>query len=248
MWFKEYGWKRNPFSIKINTNLFGLEDKKRDLMNYIQSGDICWLTGPTGVGKSSVLKWVEKNLKNHKIFYIDATAISSLFSITNFLMNKTPFFKRLTGKKFPSDTVLLVDESQECNKELIKALKLHWDHKNIKSIVITQIEDLDNFNESFRDRIGKRIIRLEKIPNSYAHELINFRTEGKNPFDKTSIQYITEKAGNRPRKILELCEIVCSKMAGKKKFINIFDTESILEGQVKLEPPKLELKSKRSRK
>ena len=237
-WFKEYGWKQNPFSIKANPKLFGLENKKTDLFNYIQGGDMCWLTGPTGVGKSSALKWIESNLKNHNVFYIDAASIQPNFSITKFLTKKNSFFNKLTGNKFPKNTVILMDESKECDEELIKALKLHWDHKNIKSIVVTQIESLDNFNESFRDRIGKRIIKLGKISKSDAHELIKFRTENKNPFDKTSMEYIIEKAEYKPRKILELCEIVCAKMAGKKRFINIFDTESILKEPIKLEPPK----------
>lgn len=247
-WFKEYGWKQNPFSIKANINLFGIENKKRDLLNYIQGGDICWLTGPTGVGKSSLLKWMESNTKNHNILYIDAASIQQSFSITKFLMKKNSFFNKLTGKKFPANAVILVDESQECNEELIKALKLHWDHKNIKSIVITQIDNLNNFTESFKDRIGKRIIKLGKISKSDAYELIKFRTQNKNPFDKASMEYIVEKADYRPRKILELCEIVCAKVSGKKRFINIFDTESILK-EPKLEPPKLKLsKPKKSRK
>jgi len=239
MWFKEYGWKQNPFSIKANTTLFGTENKKKDLLNFIQSGDICWLTGTTGVGKSSLLKWIEKDLKSHNVYYIDAASVQSSFSITKFLTSKNSIFNKLAGNKFPKNTVILVDESQECNKELVKALKLHWDHKNIKSIVVTQIKNLDNFNPSFKDRIGKRVITMGNISKSDAFELINFRAGDKNPFDKASMEYLIEQAECRPRKILELCEIVCAKMAGKKRFINIFDTEAILKEPIRLEPPKM---------
>jgi len=239
MWFKEYGWKQNPFSIKSNTKLFGLEEKKKEVINYIQSGDICWLTGITGVGKSSLLKWIEENLKNNKIYYLDAASVQPSFSITKYLTSKNSFFNKLTGNKFPKNTIILVDESQECNKELIKALKLHWDHKNIKSIVVTQIGSLNNFNISFQDRIGKRVVKLGNVSKSDACELIKFRAGDKNPFDKASMEYLIEQAECRPRKILELCEIVCTKMAGKKRFINIFDTETILKEPFKLEPPKM---------
>jgi len=239
MWFKEYGWKENPFSIKSNTTLFGIESKKKHLLNFIQSGDICWLTGTTGVGKSSILKWIEKNLKSHSVYYIDAASVQPSFSITKYLTNKNSIFNKIAGNKFPRNTVILVDESQECNKELVKALKLHWDHKNIKSIVVTQIDNLNNFNLSFKDRIGKRIITMGKISKSDACELIKFRAGDKNPFDKASMEYLIEQAECRPRKILELCEITCAKMAGKKRFINIFDTEAMLKEPIRLEPPKM---------
>ena len=239
MWFKEYGWKENPFSIKSNTNLFGIESKKKHLLNFIQSGDICWLTGTTGVGKSSILKWIEKNLKSHSVYYIDAASVQPSFSITKYLTNKSSIFNKIAGNKFPKNTVILVDESQECNKELVKALKLHWDHKNIKSIVVTQIDNLNNFNISFKDRIGKRIITMGNISKSDACELIKFRAGDKNPFDKASMEYLIEQAECRPRKILELAEIVCAKMAGKKRFINIFDTEAMLKEPTILEPPKM---------
>ena len=85
MWYKQYGWKENPFSIKTNTGLIGLEAKKVELLNYIKSGDICFLNGPTGVGKTSLLKWLEKNLKHHKIIYIDAAGIQENFSLSQYL-------------------------------------------------------------------------------------------------------------------------------------------------------------------
>ncbi|HLC58094.1 MAG TPA: ATP-binding protein [Candidatus Nanoarchaeia archaeon] len=238
MWYDYYGWKANPFSIKTSTELIGLDNKKQELIQYVNNGDVCFLNGPTGVGKTSLLRWLEKNLKNHKVLYIDAAGIQSGFSLTNYLKKQNTLFNRLRGKDFPKNTVILVDESQDCDEELLKALKLHWDHNHIKSIVITQISpQLDKFSESFRHRIGERIILVGQLTSSQGYDLISLRACNKNPFDKSAIEAILEYSNHIPRKILENTEMVCMKMAGKKnQSINAFDVEDCLSKKPDFQP------------
>jgi len=240
MWHEQYGWKDNPFSIKTSTDLIGLEGKKQELLNYIRAGDVCFLNGPTGVGKTSLLKWLEKNLKHHKLIYIDAAGINEDFSLAKYLKNKAGFIGKLTGKEFPKNTVVLVDESQDCNPEFLKALKLHWDHNHIKSIVVTQINPELNFSESFRNRIGNRIIPIGRLSSSEGYELISLRTNNKNPFDKSAIEAILEYSHYIPRKILETCEIACMKLQGKNP-INAFDIEEILSPHKKQKIGEIEI-------
>lgn len=231
MWYAAFGWKENPFSIKTNTRLFGLDSKKTELINYILSSDICFLNGPTGVGKSSLMKLIEKELKNHKVIYLDAAEVEEGFSITKYLQKSNNIWNKLAGKKFPDNVVILLDESQECDTELVKALKLHWDHDNIKSIVITQINpNLDGFSESFKSRIGNRIVKIDRIPKSDAFNLLDFRTKNKNPFENPAVEAIIEYSDYNPRKILETCEIICAKLYKKKtKNINVSDVKNILK-------------------
>ena len=77
--------KENPFSIKSNPHIIGLEKEKRLLIKYIKNGDISSLTGPLGIGKSSLLLWLKANLNQHNVFYIDAADIKKDFSIKEFL-------------------------------------------------------------------------------------------------------------------------------------------------------------------
>jgi len=114
-------------------------------------------------------------------------------------------------------------------EELVKALKLHWDHNHIKSIVITQINpNLNGFSDSFKHRIGKRVVVIGKLTKSEGYDLIKLRIQDKNPFDKSAIEAILENSGYIPRKILENCELVCAKTAGKKLSLNAFDVEKAL--------------------
>ena len=135
MWYKSFGWQENPFSIKTNTNLIGVNERKKELINYILSGDICFLNGPTGVGKSSMLRLVRKELKRHKVIYIDAAGVDDNFSITKHLQKFTPIWHKIAGKRFPPNSVILLDESQECDEELVKALKF-----NDEDVIIEEID------------------------------------------------------------------------------------------------------------
>jgi len=224
--------RENPFSVKANPNVVGFSQEKGLLIQYIKNGDICFLTGPLGIGKSSLLLWLKDNLNPHHVFYIDAADVEKDFSIKEFLKKSKKGFDLF--RAYPKNTVVLLDESQDCDYELQKALKLHWDHGHIKSIVITQINQLENFSDSFRDRIGKRVIKLGKLKKSDAINLINSRLKNKKLFDTKVIEKIIEAAGYIPRKILEFCELVHLKNKDKKK-IKLIDVKKILKEKSKKE-------------
>jgi len=177
------------------------------------------------------MKLIEKELKNHKVIYLDAAEVDEGFSITKYLQKSNNIWNKLAGKKFPDNVVILLDESQECDADLVKALKLHWDHDNIKSIVITQINpNLDGFSESFKSRIGNRIVKIDRIPKSDAFNLVDFRTKNKSPFENPAVEAIIEYSDYNPRKILETCEIICGKLYKKKtKNINVSDVKNVLK-------------------
>ncbi|MDP3027224.1 MAG: AAA family ATPase [Nanoarchaeota archaeon] len=231
--------KENPFYIKANPNVIGFEKQKKFLIQYIKNGDVCFLTGPTGIGKSSLLLWIKNNLNLYNVFYIDAADVEKSFGIKEFLKNSRRGFDRF--RTYPKNTVVLLDESQDCDYELQKALKLHWDHGHIKSIVITQIsQNLKNFSDSFKDRIGKRVIELDELNKFDAINLINLRLRNKKLFDEKAIEKIIEIADYMPRKILEFCELVYLKNKDKKK-IELVDVKKVLK-----EKNKKQRKSKQS--
>ncbi len=229
MWYERYGFKENPFSVKANSNIVGVEKQKNLIKDYILSGDMCFLLGGNGTGKSSLLYWLKESLNGFKVLYIDAAQVDKNFNLSNFLKSNLTIFERIKRKKFPDKAVVLLDESQEAGDELVKALKMHWDHNNIRSVVVTQInKEAGKFSESFRDRVGERRVVMEKISKSDAYDMINKRVSEKNPFEKEALELIFEKSDYTPRKILENCEILCVKLQDKEGKINAFDVEQNL--------------------
>ncbi|MDP2907980.1 MAG: ArsR family transcriptional regulator [Nanoarchaeota archaeon] len=220
--------KSNPFSIQPNPNLVGMDQERDKLLKYVSNNSICFLNGPPGVGKSSLLSWVKENLKGYKPIYLDAKDVDEYFDLKRHLKDNTFFLRRWLGK-YAKNIVILLDEAQASDKKLIDSLEVLWNQAMIKSIVITQIKPhLTNYPESFKNRLGDRVIRLGRLNTIRAHEMITQRTDGRHPFTDEAIALISEKADYVPRKILELCEIILIESEGKKKITeadvsNVFD-------------------------
>ncbi len=230
MWYNRYSWSRNPFSAKYSTQLVGFEKQKQLLSDYISSGDLCILTGEAGTGKTSLLKWLQNNLKGHRILYLSAEGIEESFDLRKY----TRSFLR--QKK----TVLLLDEAQFCDEGIRAQLKTLWDQGKIKSAVITQPNaDLATYSESIQSRIGNRVIKLKKMQPEIAKELISLRTDGNSPFTEDMIEEITVASNYNPRKILENCEAVC--IAHKGKEITMQGVKEVIEQKRKEALMNLEL-------
>jgi len=238
MWYKEYSWKFNPFTIKPSPDIIGYDSEREKLVNYISSGDICFLVGKPGVGKTSLLKWLENSVKKHFVIYLNMEVMDKNFRIQKFLYEHTKFSRRLFGLEFPKNPVFLLDESAIIDEDFRHALKLHFDENHIKSIVFAQPGEEADIPEGFRNRVGNRIVKLEKLKEEIAFDLIKKRCGKFCPFTEGAITFIAEKSNYLPRKILENCESICINMKGKKE-ININDVQFVLrikpEEKTKLE-------------
>jgi len=149
------------------------------------------------------------------------------FSIRKFLNDRTRFSRKLFGLKHPKNAVFLLDESKGINEEFRNALKLHFDENHIKSIIFCQ-QDNPEIPENFKERIGNRIITLNKLSEEKAFELVKKRCGKISPFTEGAVNFIIDKSGYIPRKILENCEKIGMAMKGKKE-ITINDAQSILK-------------------
>ena len=227
MWYNEYGWKTNPFIIKPSPVIINFESEKEKLLNYINSGDICFLIGKPGSGKTSLLKWIENNTRKHFTVYLNMETIDKNFSIKKFLYDHTKLSRRILGLEFPKNAVFLLDESAVINEEFRNALKLHFDENHIKSIVFTQSGDEPEIPEAFKNRVGSRIIKVEKLKEEIAFEFVKKRCGKICPFTEGAISFFTEKSSYNPRKILETCENICINMRGKKE-ITINDVQNVM--------------------
>ncbi len=94
MWFKAYNWEENPFSIKPNRHLVGMEGEKKRVVEYIQGSTISLLTGSIGTGKTSLLKYIRTELgKKHRIVYLNAEEIDEFFQMKRYIDDCRTFFE-----------------------------------------------------------------------------------------------------------------------------------------------------------
>jgi hypothetical protein len=218
-WFEQLGFKENPLDVRPSPLLVGLERQEEQLVNHILKGEVCFLNGLTGSGKSSMLMRVQKNLKNHSFIYLDAQELPKNFDLEEELKKKRNFFDRITLKEFPSKTpVLIIDEFQATDKNIILDARAKWENPNekrIKSIIIAQISKyLKNVTPAFKERLGSRIIELPTLDDEEMKEILKLRLENKrganyyNKLHNEALNLLVACADGNPRKLLEYADMI----------------------------------------
>ena len=229
MWYKKYRWKHNPFSIRVNPGIFvGLGNERKKLASFVEGGNIVLIVGGRGVGKTSLLKWLENRLKRHTCFYLNAEEIKDGFNIEEFLIANKTFLR-----KYPKRAILLIDESQRIGDWFRVEAQSLWEKGIIKSLVLVHDglapdgSDIKEFPVNLKNRVGDRIVHLKKLSKEDSYDLIRIRCGKYNPFDELAMDEIIKKSNGNPRKILENCEKVC--IESDKEKISKYEAEKILK-------------------
>ncbi|MFC1648632.1 AAA family ATPase [Nanoarchaeota archaeon] len=217
-WYHEMGFDANPLDVRPNPKLVGLELEEKRLRNHIEKGEICFLNGLTGSGKSSLLKKLQEEMKGHKFIYLDAQDLPRSFNIEEELGKKRSFFDRITLKKFPAQSpVLIIDEFQDTHPDIVLQARSKWENPNerrIKSIVIAQIDKrLKNVTPSFKERIGNRMVTLPTLTDNEMSEILKKRLKSgrKNYYNKLhseAVNLLVAVADGNPRRLLEYTDSI----------------------------------------
>jgi len=218
-WYEQLGFKENPLDMRPNPLLIGLERQEEQLINHILKGDICFLNGLTGSGKSSLLMRIQKNLKNHTFLYLDAQELPDDFSIEEALKDKRSLLDKIRLKEWPSKPpVVIIDEFQATDKSIILNARAKWENptdNKIKSIVIAQIsKQLKNVTPAFKERLGNKIITLPTLDDEEMREIVKMRLmsrRGTNYYNKLhneALNLLVACADGNPRRLLEYTEML----------------------------------------
>lgn len=218
-WYKELNFDANPLDARPNPNLVGLDEEAERLKNHILKEELCFLNGLTGSGKTSLLLKIQNELKRYKFMYLDAQDLPKDFNLEEELKNQRSFFDRITFKQFPrKKPVLFIDEFQSTNPNLILEARGKWESQDskIKAVVIAQISrHLKNVSESFKDRLGNRIITLKPLDDDDMKKILEKRLYNeKNKFNyikklnEDAVDLIIKVADGNARRLLEYTDMV----------------------------------------
>ena len=263
--FSKWGWKENPFVLKIDSKLFvGYKDQVDAVKNHIDNKHkIAVITGKTGAGKSTFLKWLESKYDANKLYvskppekaedFVDI--FTDIFGLGFFdkLLNRKPSLYNLPGyinKKLKDEhLVFLVDESHETNKEVLEWLRVLTDQIDSVSLVMAGMPVLEDKIRSELETLDQRIttrINLNALEKDEVRELIKKRIENAGgtdikPFTEDAISKIYEKTGGFPREVLKFCDRLVNSAV--EKGVDVIDDGLISEHReiqlpnVRLEEP-----------
>lgn len=209
IWYKELGFYNNPFSIKplaFHEEIIGYDVDV--VFNKIQNGEVIFLEGDYGKGKTAILKKIIRKFGGHKnLIYYSCNRTESSIDCDKLIKDRHGFL----GSIFSDDNnlILLLDEAQDLSTEDSEKL-IEYYGKNFKSIVFVGSDfEKVSFSSSLAKLIGQNIIRLGDLTEEDAINIIRKRIGQANFISDDSIKAMFKKSGKNPRKLLKNCEDVC---------------------------------------
>jgi type II secretory pathway predicted ATPase ExeA len=267
-WFKELSWNKNPFTLEINLNSFiAKTDKIDEIISAIEDNDkYILITGPTGVGKTTLLKWIEEKYNS---FYVPKPPISedeilNLFKakllkptlIQKILKKDTDlnlynitekYNKKHKGKK----TLILIDEAHETKLQTLEWIRSLTEQMEGTTLILAGLKRLKTEHLSHLETLMQRIskdIELNPLSKEETINLIKKRISivngnGLEPFTLDSAIEIYNQTGGYPREILKKCKEQIEKALNENKKIidlNLFKEEKEIKKQQQTIEQKLE--------
>ncbi|MEM5778017.1 MAG: AAA family ATPase [Candidatus Aenigmatarchaeota archaeon] len=256
----KWGWRENPFILKIDPKLFvGYEEQVKAAFKHIENKHkIALISGKTGSGKTTFLKWLEKNYNTSKLYVSKppenpedfVNIFTEIFGL-NFwerLLRKKPNLYNLPNyinKKLKGNhLVFLVDEAHETNKQVLEWLRVLTDQIENISLIVAGMPILEQKIKSELETLDQRIttrISLTSLNRIEMKQLIQKRIEsvggkGIEPFTEAALEKIYERTGGFPREVLKLCDRLVN--TALEKGLDVIDAKDIEEHR-EIELPKV---------
>jgi len=224
-WYERIGLKDDPFDHRnLSPRILGHDDEKQQLIEWIKEGRSVLLYGPTGVGKTNIIKELMQEIRENKIEGLGKTGIMNHAFDTAEPLEHIKSYKKAKGLfgLGKRRVVALMDEIHFAEDKDVIAVSAMWDNKKIHSSVFVQINPKPKMDQLMR-RIGIYKIQLNQISKSTIIDIIKQRTENKKIFEQDALEALIKLGGENPSIVLQLCGEVASFMADPKKSITLKD-------------------------
>ncbi|MEK6942117.1 MAG: hypothetical protein AABW85_04645 [archaeon] len=230
-WYQKFGYPFDPLSIKPTTELVAREKEIEILSENAVSGSIVILSGDAGLGKTSLLRAVEKNFEKDKGFRVKYVSLLDGFAEVKKACSPPGLFESALvwiGFLGKQKKILLVDECQLMQFHQAENLRNLFDCDNIHSIVLSSGEKNNlNLSLSFKKRVGEQL-SLPRLSVGELKKMLKKRLNGVNPLSGETVDYIAKISDGNPRQFLMNCKKVLIKVH------DFFNTEnSVLPANAK---------------
>ncbi len=211
LWFRKFGFSRNPFSIKPAAFSYDLVGASIDgVLSGIEEGKLIFVEAPLGYGKTTLLKSIINRYGGkRKVVYAHALHSESLD--VKGLLKRSSIARFITGS-LPKGMIMVVDESQNIQGGSADELAEFYKNGNIKSVIFFGTKyNKDVLGSSLGETMNGNVIRLSKPTPEQAISLVRSRVGGISILSNDDILSAYKKAQGSPRRLLQLCEDICRK-------------------------------------
>lgn len=260
-WYNALGWRNNPFDYRPSAEFFVFDDLSEEVIKHIESNSVVSTYGIAGMGKTSLLHYLDYNLdkKKYVTLYIDLREINTKEELDNLLRRKIISKTNILGKIFKKvdekdsyveninkilnkrKMVLFLDEAGLLKDENIANMLATIKDRVNCSIVSTSILPLSSYEVykgSFREGRVAREISFPIPKNEDLKRMIKKRIESVGgsktfPFSEDALNYLTKISGNIPRELLINCQNASTLYVDEKydREITQADLEYLLTGR-----------------
>ncbi|MFC2143331.1 ATPase, T2SS/T4P/T4SS family [Candidatus Aenigmatarchaeota archaeon] len=241
-WLQKKGWSRNPFTFSINPSIFvGYEYEKKKLLRFIEEGHkIILVAGPTGSGKTSMLKWVQKSVVGVRFVFLGKPPAmpENFIDIFNHEF-KLPWYKRIFRSKIKTlyeipdflnknlkgkQLVILCDEIHESDIKVLEWLRVLSDHIENVTVILsglpvfeTYLDGLETFRKRIVDKIELLSLTKEEMKNLIRLRL-NYIGGDEREFDEV-MDLVYERTDGFPREVLRTCNSIVNQAIEKNEVL-----------------------------
>jgi general secretion pathway protein A len=232
LWYGRVGWKKNPFTMDIHPELFaGYKNEVKTILEKIRSssGHIL-ITGPLGIGKTTLLRWLTLSLPAEFYAIYIARPPQEFDHLTKFIMESLGFpesksnsyyeiynidkLRRKIGKRL----VLLMDEAHEFTVEIEKPLRTLGDLDGVTLVMAGLTETVSKLKNEIQPLYERLIleISLKHLEFEDLKDLIKARITDAGgraiqPFTSAALKKIYESSKGIPRVAIKLCDTAVTK-------------------------------------
>jgi type II secretory pathway predicted ATPase ExeA len=220
-WYEELEFEEDPFSIdprENHENLVEMQEVIDEIKYRISASSMLVIEGQLGTGKTTSLMVAANKFGGKKnVVYLDCQILEKNLNITHVLQDRFGVVGRMLNKK-PHDMIVLMDNVHELSKQNTERLKYYFDQNYIKSIIFTTKSYRSaKFSQSLRDRIGNRVIKLPKLSDDDAVEVIRNRIGDIELFNDKLIKKIYKMSKGSIKQLLENCKQASINAVNKER-------------------------------
>ena len=228
-WYEEMDFDSNPFDKE--TKLIGFEDLLDEMLYAIVSGNMIFIEGESGSGKTKLLKEAIERFGGHgKVIYVNCKKIHNDLNIERLLKDRYGWFATAILNKKPRNMILLLDEVEHLSRKNSERIKYYFDQNYVRSVVFSG-RDMESagLSDSLRHRIHKKLI-IKNLSDYEAVQLVREKV-GNEIISDRIIKHIYKISGRNVKRFMENCEKVC-KATGKNKDLKEEEVDKIMEDNV----------------